>query len=289
MNVRLLLLCLCLVLFSGCNPFVKRGKTGLQVMTNDIPSSVFINGQFIEKTPVIDKSLPPGEYSIKIVPDNEEYVQYETSVNLRNGLLTVVTWKPGKSPESSGGVTYEMEPLPSKTASEISFFTIPDGAIVKLDDREKEFSPVVISDITPGHHEFEVTLPSYETQNHTINVVEGYRMVVKIKLAKLDSTNTSNNTVITTDTLQASESATITVATQSALPPPYVIIKSTNYFVDDKEVLKVRQEATASAAEVGTVDVKKQYAYIAEKDGWYNISFNRTKGWISSKYADLIQ
>lgn len=108
-------------------------------------------------------------------------------IRLRPGLLTVVTWKLAQRPELSGGVIYEMEPISSKNKSEVSFVTIPDGAIVSLQGKEKEFSPVIITDVNPDHNEFEVSLPSYESQKHTINVVPGYRMLVNVKLAKLIS------------------------------------------------------------------------------------------------------
>lgn len=192
-------------LFSGCQQILEyKSKSGLQVITDDVPSSVFLNGQHLDSTPLIEKTLKPGEYQLKIVPNDPTLTAYETAIILRKGLLTVVTWKPAARPEMSGGVIYEMEELKDTTKAEVSFVSIPEGAIVSLENKEKDFSPVVYTDVAPGNRSFEVTLPSYETQNHTINVQPGYRMLVRIKLAKLQPTDEPKPV----PTLAATESAT---------------------------------------------------------------------------------
>lgn len=219
MKLRLLSLAFLIfasTLLAACNPFESKTKAGLQVITNSIPSTVFLNGQYLEKTPLIERSLKPGDYTLKIQPDDPTLVPQETTVTLRKGLLTVVTWKPGKRPETSGGVIYEMEPLKAKNDAEVSFVTIPDGAIVSLQGRNKEFAPAIMTKVEPGSKEFEVTLPSYETQRHTLNVVSGYRMIVKIKLAKLE---TEDSGVPPTSTTSASPVATSSAETGRAIPP----------------------------------------------------------------------
>lgn len=292
MKTRVLLLLFCLFLLSGCNVLTRRDKTGLQVMTNDVPSTVFINDQFIEKTPIIDKTLSPGEYELRIVPDDESLVPYETIIVLRKGLLTVVTWKPGKTTDTSGGVIYEMEPLKNKDASEISFITKPEGVILTLDGGEKQFSPKIYTDLQPGNHTFEATLPSYETQNHTINVVKGYRMIVKITLSKSYNKNFPSPGP---DMKIATESATITASNSATASTSTNLSKgakilSTNYFIDNKEVLKVRQKPDSSSPEIGTVEVGTIYQIVEEDDEWLNISMTaRTRGWISKRYAEIIK
>lgn len=264
-------------------------------MTNDVTSSVFINDQFIEKTPIIDKTLSPGEYELRIVPDDEQLVPYETTVVLRRGLLTVVTWKPGKTTDTSGGVMYEMEPLKNKDTAEISFITKPEGVILTLDGGEKQFSPKVYSDVEFGNHTFEATLPSYETQNHTINVVKGYRMIVKIDLAK--STKNINTPQLETNTASVSAAASPSAAasksgsaSNSATLTKGAKILNTNYFVDNKEVLKVRQSPDPESPEIGTVDVGATYTITQESSEWLQILMTpRTRGWISKRYAEVIK
>jgi hypothetical protein len=182
--LHLSLLAAATVILSGCNFLQKPKHSGIQVITNNVPSAVFLNDQHINNTPLHEKTIAPGQYTLKLVPENPELAPYETTVTLREGLLTVVTWKPAERPELSGGVIYEMEPLDNRTRSEVSFVTIPDGAIISFQSRERTFSPIILTDVAVGQHEFELTLPSYETQKHTINVIPGFRMVIRAKLAK---------------------------------------------------------------------------------------------------------
>ncbi len=286
---------------SACNPFAQK-KAGLQVMTNDIPTSVFLVGQYIEKTPYIGKELQPGTYLLKIQPDDPNLTSYETTINLRGGLLSVVIWKPGTRPETSGGVIYEMEKLSSSKKSELSIISIPDEAIISVDGQTKEFTPLLIGDVSPGHHEFEISLPSYETQKHTINVIGGHRMDVTVKLAKESPTATEETTI--EETPEASDSAQIateSATTTKATPAPIrqaktstssatIKIESTGYLVDGKEVLRVRDSAGAAGKELGFANVGEKYPYLDEKDnGWFKIDFDGTTGWVSGQYATLVE
>jgi hypothetical protein len=294
------------IFFSGCtNPLAPK-KAGLQVITNEVPSSIFINGQYLEKTPYIGKDLKPGEYTLKIQPDDTKLVAHETTVQLRSGLLTVVTWKPGDRPETSGGVIYEMEKMSNSKNAELSIISIPDGAIVKVDDNSKEFTPVIIRDVTAGQHEFEVSLPSYDIQKHTINVVAGYRMNVTVKLARasealeqtLSQTNeASSSAQVTASPLPtgavASNSSQIKTATNSAKTTPKLItgpsvkILPTNMMVNGKEVLRVR-DAASNGKEIGFAPVGSNYSYLNEKsNGWLKIDFEGQTGWVSGQYAEL--
>lgn len=284
---------------SGCSLLDKNTTAGLQVITTDKPSSVFLDGQFLEKAPLIQKNIKPGTYGVRIEPDDPSLVPYETSVTLRKGLLTVITWKPDTRPELSGGVIYEMEPLKNKQQSEVSFITIPDGAIVALDGHEKEFAPVIVPGVEPGQHEFEITLPSYESQQHTINVVQGYRMIVRVKLAKLEAISESemepavseNEEVIetspidTTEPLDIKQSSPSAEATQSG---QLVRILPTNFIQDGKEVLRVRSAPSTESITLGFVEANTtQPAGGESKLGWNSIVFNGSLGWVSSDYSRL--
>lgn len=290
MRFRALFILLTTLILTGCSFFSRENKTGLQVMTNDIPTSIFINGQFISQTPSLDKSLPPGQYSLRLVPEDSKYASFETTITLRAGLLTVVTWKPGTSAETSGGVIYEMQPLDDQSKTELAFQSIPENAILTLDDREKEVIPITVSDIEPGNHTFEVSLPSYQTQNHTLNVVQGYTMVVRIFLAK-----TTNDLYTTESPLEATVSGELQLKTASASSTGStsavknaigsVKISATDFFVNNEEVLKVRKEADAASPEIGTVKVDEVYPLLRETDEWFYISFDTNKGWISKRYA----
>lgn len=303
--VTLIILLCSGLLLSGCNPLVKKAKSGLQVqMTDSTAASVYLNDNYVEKTPFISRELNPGEYVLKIQPDDPELIPYETKITLRSGLLTVVTWQLANRPELSGGVIYEMEPINLKNKSELSFATIPDGAIITVSGKDKIFSPAVVPDVTPGHIEFEVTLPSYGTQKHTINAIPGYRMLVTVKLAKENvATPTPEPAEIQQETqpdTQATPTATPVVnlpqqtASVSATPTipigtgRQVLIQPTNFYVDGVEVLRVRDLPSSNGKEVGFAQVGKTYTYLGTtENNFLNIQFNEVSGWVSNQYAQL--
>jgi uncharacterized protein YgiM (DUF1202 family) len=280
---RLLILTISTFLLSGCNILDRKNVAGLQVITNDTASSLFLDGQYLDKTPYINKTIQPGEYTLKIQPDNQELVSYETQVSLRKNTLTVVTWKPGSRSENSGGIIYEMEEIKSNQG-ELSFITIPANSIIKFDQGEQQFSPLVIRDIEPGHHQFEMSLPSYEKQHHTINVIKGYRINITAKLAKSkppgeEDDEPINIIVPIKDDLEATQSAS--VAGQ------LVTIKQTGFFQNEVEVLKVRKEASSAANIVGYAKSGQSYQYLTISDqNWYQIKLDEIQGWVSGEYVE---
>lgn len=296
---------LVLILFSAfflsaCNPLEYKSKSGLQVITNDVASNVFINGQYLSKTPLIEKNIKPGVYHVLIQPEDAQYVAYETDITLRKGLLTVVTWKPEKRPELSSGVILEMEELSDDNKTEVSFVTIPEGAIITFDGK-KEFSPVTLSDISPGVHEFEITLPSYETQRHSLNVQAGYKMYANVKLAKLQATGSEgaalSDSPAATTTAQTTPSPSPTATPAQSITPlgaaasnATVTILKTGFMQNGQEVLRVRETPANNGKEIGFAPVGQNYPYLSEqKNGWYKINFNGTTAWVNGAYAKLNQ
>jgi uncharacterized protein YgiM (DUF1202 family) len=298
------------LVLSGCTTILdKNNKAGLQVITDDITASIFLDGQYVDRTPFINKELKPASYTLKIEPEDQTLVPYETTITLRKGLLTVVTWKPGTRAELSGGVVYELEKLPNRKQTELSVVSIPDGAVVSVDSGAKEFAPYLTSELVPGSHELSVTLPSYETQEHTINIVEGHRLNILVKLAKSPSALAPAETTpaAVTEPTIASESATasnsaakkpptatasgkplITPSASQTVTGPKVTITSTNFFQDGVEVLRVRDQANASGKELGFAQVGSSYQYLGKEEaGWYNIQFGTQTGWVNKSYAKL--
>lgn len=294
---RCLFLLLASLTLAACNPFDSKIKSGLQVETGDISSTLFLDGQYLEKTPFIDKNIKPGIYTLKIQPDDPNLVPSEMTVTLRKGLLTVVTWLPSSRPELSGGVTYEMEKLDDNKHTELSFVTIPDAAIVKIDGREKEFAPLHITTLEPGEKEYEVSLPSYDSQKHTVNLVPGYKTTITIKLAKshinIAGTASSSlpSTLGATSSLSASPSGSLMPPKPTPVVGAKVKIKSTGFDRDGVEGLRIRDSAGADSTEVGFVPTGQELVYLNESlDGWYKVQFDGSKvGWVSSHYAEVLQ
>jgi hypothetical protein len=290
------------VLFAACNPRDWRAKAGLQVETKvgtgAVQSSVLLDGKYLGKTPYANSDIKPANYTLEIRPDNPALVPYQTNISLKKGVLSFVLWKPGDRPETSGGVIYETESLKNPRESELSITTIPDGGIIRVDDQAKGFAPVLVEHITPGEHSYEVSLPSYEIQKNTINVLEGYRMNVTAKLARqvfdspTPSASPTANLATASGILMATTSGKLqaTTSASTSLPKPKVHILSTKFLQDGKEVLRVRPTPDAGARTIGFAPVGNEYPYLKETmDGWYKISFENKPGWVSSHYAQLME
>lgn len=292
-------------MLAGCNPLQKKQKAGLQIETNNITSTVFINDTYLEKTPLKQLGLQPGTYQLTIQPDDPKYVAHQTTITLRGGTLTAVAWKPGTRAELSGGVIYELEPIKDKKSAEVSIVTIPDEAIVSLDGGQKEFAPMIFTNLNPGKHTLMLVLPSYQSQELNIDALAGYRTLVTAKLAKEDpsaasgeSLTTGNNQNSATESAEASpetETATSSARTRALtgtqsqeIPLPRITIKSTNFFQAGEEVLRVRDQAGAQGKELGFAPVGNSYAYFGQTlSGWHKISFNGQEGWVSSQFTIL--
>lgn len=298
---RICLLLIAALVLAACNPLESKVKAGLQVETGTVTSSLFLDGQYLEKTPFINKDIKPGTYTLRIQPEDPSLVESEMTVTLRKGLLTVVTWLPGSRPELSGGVVYEMEKLDNKNHTELAIVTIPDAAIVKIANREKEFAPLTLTTVEPGEKEYEVSLPSYDSQKHTVNLVKGYKTTITVKLAKsaYEFSGVSGSTLPTS--LSASTSATTSASVSgtrtltelppkpSPLPGSKVKIKNTGYKQNEVEGLRVRETASAGAQEIGFVPTGTEWPYLNESlDGWYKIQFEEKVGWVSSQYTQLL-
>ena len=267
----------------------KPTKSGLQVITGDEPASIFLNGQYLNKSPLVDKELKPGVYNLSIQPDKENLASYDTEVTLNPGTITIVTWHPGKTADESGGVIYEMKQSDDKNKTLIHFSSIPDKAIIKVDDKPKDFTPLTLEDLPPGQHEYEITLPSYETQSNSLNLESGYEIDALIKLAKATDTKLPTPTP---ESQPATSSAEIindpTMATTASANQKQVTILKTGLIQDGVEVLRVREESSQGSKQIGLVEVNHQYPFLSEKAGWYQIHFGTNleqTGWISAAYA----
>lgn len=282
---------------AGCQkiPFLQQNKTGgLQIHTESVTASVFLNGEFVNKTPYIDQNLKTGTYSVKIEPEDTNLVSYETSITVYPDTLAVVNWTPGSSVEESGGVIFELEPL-SRNNSALSVTSIPDSTIVNIDGESKGFAPVLVEDISAGDHDIKISLPSYTAQEHSLNIVEGMKMHLLVKLAKVKTATESALLLEASDEAESTESAeSSSSAKPTSSPTPVAATTTEKPYVEILDTptgwLRVRAEASVDSDEVAKVDVGATFSYLDSEDGWYQIKYAEGEtGWISGEYAELVE
>lgn len=213
------------VIASGCGIEQKRQRAGLQITTVEATAAAYLNGSYINKTPLIEKNLRPGTYTIRLVADDTALAPYEDQITLHSGTLSTLTWKPASNDALASSVIYELESLTEnlpfwrklfqtteqKTTGELKIVSEPDNAIITLaDQHDRQFTPYVFLALPAGQIDYSVFLPSYETHQHTLDIKPGYRTTAKIKLAKNPTEwgiGGSSTNAEETDTLDSSNEA----------------------------------------------------------------------------------
>lgn len=171
------------MLFIFADPLKKNSRAGLQIEYLSESASVFLDDNYLGKAPLTENKLQSGEYILKIVPDEANKSSLNLPIYLEKGTLTIVVYNPGETPRNSSSTVFELRKRTDKSSS-VSFETYPENAFISFDDQEVTFSPLTIEEVVPGDHHFSVNLPSYEAQDHSFLVLEGYETKITINLAK---------------------------------------------------------------------------------------------------------
>ncbi len=188
------------VVASGCGIEQKRQRSGLQITSVEATAAAYLNGTYLNKTPLIEKNLRAGTYTVRLVADDTSLAPYEEQVTLSPGTLSTLTWKPATRAEFSSSIVYQLESLTAaqpfwrrwfattaeKTTGDLKIISVPDNAIINLTGQnDRQFAPFVFSSLPAGKVDYSVFLPSYETHQHTLDIQPGYRTTALIKLAKI--------------------------------------------------------------------------------------------------------
>jgi hypothetical protein len=318
MRKKLLLLVGAALLLSGCSlPSFLQKKAGLSVtIANGVPTTVSLNGGDVGQAPYSSNNLKAGSYTIKLTPQDATKPAYETTISLNPGLMTVMNWTFGTTPDESGGEIFEMAPS-SGGKTELSIVTDPDNIIVKIDGQSKGFSPLILSDLSAGTHTLTLSAPGYVERSSTPSLITGYRVTVTSKLGREPEsaavTNTASSSAqlapmpsptatpktspkpspkaspkasplsqaTSTTTSTASSSGVITTSGTPALPYVEISQTSTGW-------LRVRATADSNGTEVAKLASGDKVPYVASSNGWLEVTYQSgSQGWVSGQYAVL--
>lgn len=297
---------------------IKINSAGLQIEYKgpDQYASVFLDKQYLEKAPLSEKTIKSGDYILKIVPDDQDLAEFSIPITLTKGTLTVVTYNPGFNTRESSATIYEVEALPdSNELGVVSFESYPENALLSFNQEPTQYTPISYENLTPKEYTYSVSLPSYEMQEHTLQILAGYQIKVTVKLAKLSETVLPNEqTIITTPDSESTVSAQLDngaeidtlkdeswgVVEAELIVGSKVKIESTNFFINEQEVLRVREQPSITARELGFAKSNYYYPFAgdlandfdstasAQIEGWLKIKFEDQEGWVSTDFAELI-
>lgn len=254
--------------------FVKEfGKGALQV-TATPPSKVYLDGKYLGQTPICkcdsQDMIGSGEYSIRLVPSNGKFVEFQTKITITKSVLTVIDRKFAEGGSSEGSII-SLFPLQDKKATQLLVLSLPDKAEVLLDDIVVGMTPVLLKNTTVSDHKLRLKKSGYTDKTVNIRTPEGY------KLSAIAYLGVDTKGVKDVPTVPQQTTPTVTPTPQ--VTKILILQTPTGY-------LRVRADASLGSSEVGRVIPGESYELVSEVTGWYEIKVDAdTTGWISSQYA----
>jgi hypothetical protein len=253
-------------------------KGALQV-TSSPKSKVYLDGKLIGETPLCkcdaNQTIPVGQHTIVLIPKTGNFLSFEDKITISSSVLTVVDRTFGEGAFSSGSII-SLSKISDKKDAQLSVVTFPDKTLLTLDnaDSPSGTSPILLKNLTESDHELRISKEGYVDKVLRIRAVSGYRLEAIITLSVLPDTSSASAAV------EPSLSPTPTPATPSA---KITILQTPTGF------LRVREDSSLAAAEIGRVNPGEKYELVDEKTGWFKIKLTDGKiGWVSSQYASKI-
>ena len=282
------------LILSGCSiPFIAPQKAALQVASNP-RSAIFIDGKHVGQTPFLDDKLKPGEYTVKLVPEDPSgrLPAWETKIELNPQILTVVSRDIAATDQQSSGEILTLEPLSTKTKSAVAIVSLPDTVVIKIDNQPFGFTPKNIDDIAPGEHTVSLTQTGYKEKTLRIKIDPGNKLTISVQLAKesLLENKPSPSPSSTPTPSSAPEDEEIASASATTKLKPYVEILPNSI-----GFLRIRKEPSTTGIEIARAFPGQRLPYVdEEKNGWYKVTYISGKtGWLargaSGEYAKLVK
>lgn len=254
-------------LLSGCTAIGTSKPAALQI-TSTPQASIFLDGKHIGKTPFSSDQLKAREYQVKLAAGEATYVE---KVTLGGGTLTVI------NRELNNNFLAQSGEVLSLVADQKGFFVIsqPPEADLTIDGALFGKTPFFIENIQEGEHKVTLTKAGFITREFVIKTSDKYRLVAEVTQASEIAKGTGDSTPAPTPA-----------------PIPKVEVTQT-----PQGFLRVRQEPSLSAPEIGRVKTGDQLEVIQETKDWIKISFQGPsrppserveagkQGWVSNQYV----
>lgn len=225
-------------------------RAGLKITSN--PSAkIVLNGNQVGKTPFEDDNLTSGNYHLKLDADT---TSWEGDVSLNKGTLTVV------NRELDSSITPAGEILTLVSGSGALVTSSPQSAELLIDGKDMGITPLSLSELNPGEHEFTLTSDHYSKRGIKAKVPDNMKLWLDMDLSLIQ---------VSTEGLAALPEASATA-----------VVKNTpNGF------LRVRDQPSLSGAEIGRVNEGDSLVILETQAGWVKVQLsNGSSGYVSSDY-----
>ena len=265
--VLLVIFCLAAVGLVIFNFFVPKAS-GLLIETSPA-STVYIDGEEVGRTPYTSLRKS-GEMSLRLIPDSfgQPLAPFEEKINLVSGVETVVRRYFGSSEIFTEGEILSFEKLPSKSSTGVTIISDPENVQIEINGVSKGATPYTSTNIESGVSKLKLTANGYKSRELEVSLIKGYKLISFIKLSKVEA--------------------------------PKIVEEVKKEVIEEKLVrilktptgfLRVRNEASSSAQEVGQVKPGEEYKLLGEdeKGEWFKIFFKEgITGWVTGQYSEIV-
>lgn len=239
---------------------------GLQVHSGvlveaDKTAKVFLNNNEVGMTPYKDTNLSAGTIKIKVV-DASSSAQWEGNVKLSGGTLTVVNRDIATNSAEASGEIISLD-----KGKGVAVTTSPAGATVSVDGENKGSTPLFITDLAIGEHQFLFSKENYLKRSVRAVLTDGYTLTLNIDLAELESVFPQST---------AAPISTVQQLIVKQTPTGFLRIRSTPSTDGDEvgrvapgDSLTLEEETNTSWWKVKTSDEKEGFVstqYVAKKN-----------------------
>lgn len=252
-------------------------KGALQV-TSSPESRVYLNNKYIGSTPLskIDSNdmIQEGNYTIRLVPTDANFSEYQEKITISKGILTVVDRRFKKGALSEGYVI-SLYPLFDKKKIELEIISFPTDADIELDSNKIGKTPFLYKKPTESDHLLQINKNGYKEKTVRVRTPKGYRLTVIAYLGVLSSTGGELSPTV-------SPSSPFPTATPSATQ------SATKVLILDTPTgfLRVRASYSLNSAIITTVSPGNTFPLLGEQGDWFEIKLtDGTTGWVSGQYA----
>lgn len=300
------------LIFSGCNrlPFRRETQGAIQVTSNHTVM-VYLNDTQLGQSPYFDETIKVGEYIVKLEPLDSNLPAWQTKLVISPRALTVVDYQVSQT----GSSNYVMQLLPiSGTDIRLTLTTLPNNAVIKINNEVKGFSPLTLEDLPNGDYAIVVSAPGYEPKTLNAKTTPGYHLITQVELARDGLVAEAAPEKPASPSAELSEPETATPEAKMPTPTPapllfrqengVIIGAESTEVIDSPYVrileaspginwLRVRSQPSGLANnEVAKVRVGTYFPYLdqSEDQEWVQIQFGTAEsdtGWVASQYVQI--
>lgn len=254
---------------------------GALIVKSNVKSKVYLDEKLIGTTPLCagnspackenkNKSIPQGNYLIKVVPEDSSLVPFAARIDIYKDVFTVVE-RAFLPTASAHAHILTFEKIPSKN-SQLLITSMPKGALVFIDGSlHKETTPFLLKSLSAGVHEIQIQKHGFAKKTIKLQTRANYKLVVNAILG------TEVNTIETPP-------PTTTAAPLPIEEKGFVKITDT-----PTGFLRVRAQPSIQSEEVNRAYPQDIIPYHEENEEWFKIQLkDGTMGWVSKSYAEKI-